>query len=158
MQSTPEPSAPQTQVPKTLERIVAREKQGDYCLPCVSSKHLQRTKDALTDALNIVNTEGGFTEVAEGKIQEAVYNLNGAEVDLEKANYPEIIRPAVEAMHTQVRKLRNFLRPDHSGLELATVTQASKEDLKQAILVTEDLSRLGYNLTKLLIKARGQEK
>ena len=144
----------ETKPKRPLQETLAREKQGDYCVPCVSSKHLPRVKDALVDAKNIVASEGKFTEVAEAKIQQAVYNLNAAEVDLEQANYPEILKPVVEAMHKETRKLRNFLRVDQSGLEVATVTNASPSDIDKAIESTDALSRMGYEMTKRLVKER----
>ena len=148
--SIPVDSKPQ----RSLQETLAREKQGDYCLPCTAGKHLPRVKDALVDAKNIVASEGKFTEVAEAKIQQAVYNLNAAEVDLEQADYPEILRPVVKQMHTEVRILRNFLRADQSGLEIATVTNPDPSAIEKAIQDTEKLSKTAYEMTKRLVKER----
>ena len=119
----------------TLGKVIEREREGDYCVPCVSNKHLMRAKDALTDALNIVSSEGKFTQVAEDKIGRAIYNLNGAEEDVALAKVPPAIKLAVDEMGRQIRKLRNFLRADQSGLEVATLAidiPPMKKDLEAA--------------------------
>ena len=142
-----------------LDEIIKREREGDYCFSCVPAKHLMRAKDALTDALNIANSEGKFTDVAETKIQEAVYELNGAEKDLEKARVPEVLKPATSEMHKQIRKLRNFLRQDQSGLEIATAMSPDMfEDMKKALemasAVNDALIQHGYEISKVQSKVR----
>jgi len=143
-------------------QIVEREKEGDYCLSCVPSKHLQRSKDALTDALNIALAKNEFTDVAEKKIQNAVYELNSAEVDLEKARVPEQLKPVVDEFKIQLRKLRNFLRQDQSGLEIATVMNKERfEDMKKSLevagSVNDALITGGYEIAKIQMAIRNEE-
>lgn len=136
-----------------------------YMLPnmtvhnCIPAKHLMRVKDSLLDALNIARTKGEFTDVAEKKIQNAVFHLNGAEEDLMHAAIPGDIKPATDAMHTQTRALRNFLRQDTSGLELATMIpkeefDKAKGNLEAAFDVTDEMIKKGYELAKLEMKVR----
>ncbi len=154
------PAAETVQEKLSIEQIVERERTGDYCLNCVSSKHLMRAKDALSDASNIANDKG-FNDVAEGKIQQAVLELNGAEKDLEMAQVPEQIKPAVVELKTQIRKLRNFLRQDQSGLEIATAFPVEQhEDMKKSLevasKVTDMLIKYGYDVSKLQMRARAE--
>lgn len=147
---------------RTLAETIQREQTGDYCFSCVPSKHLMRVKDALTDASNIANDKG-FNDVAESKIQEAVLELNGAEKDLEKAAIPEEIKPAASELKNQIRKLRNFLRQDQSGLEIATAfPKEQHEDMKKSLevanTVTDLLIKYGYDVSKLQMKARAEAK
>jgi len=143
----------------TTQEVIEREREGDYCISCLPSKHYMRVKDALLDALNIANSKGEFTKVAESKIQNAVYHLNAAEEDLEHAVIPEDIKPATNAMHTQTRNLRNFLRQDTTGLEVATIIpkekfEEAKANLEAAYSVIAEMINMGYELAKLEIKAR----
>jgi hypothetical protein len=146
----------------TTEQIIEREKEGDYCLSCVGSKHLMRSKDALLDALNIALAKNEFTDVAEKKIQNAVYELNSAEVDLDKARVPEQLKPVVDEFKIQLRKLRNFLRQDQSGLEIATVIPKErfndmKKSLEVAGSVNDALITGGYEIAKIQMKIRAEE-
>lgn len=141
----------------SLEETIRREQEGDYCLACTESKHWDRALDALSDARNIIASTGICSEVAEGKVQQAVLELNAAEVDLEKAVVSDKLQPVVSEMHTQNRKLRNFLRADHSGLEICTL-QTDKDVMLQNLDNTiESLKRMikaGYETTKLQILER----
>jgi hypothetical protein len=159
---TPAPSQREESYPDLeINEIIKREQQGDYCVSCVPSKHLMRAKDALLDALNIANSRGEFTEVAESKLQQAVYELNGAEKDLELAKVPDIVKPAADELHTQIRKLRNFLRQDQSGLELATAFPERYENMKSSLEtaheVNEALIGFGYDIAKAQLRARKEE-
>lgn len=145
-----------------LKEIIKREQEGDYCVSCVPSKHLMRAKDALQDALNIAQSKSEFTDVAESKLQQAVYELNGAEKDLEMAHIPEVIKPATDELHTQIRKLRNFLRQDQSGLEIVTAMpkesfEEMKSSLETAHSVSDALIQHGYDITKVQLRARKEE-
>ena len=144
-----------------LDDIIRREQEGDYCISCVPSKHLMRSKDALQDAMNIAESKEEFTDVAEGKLQQAVYELNAAEKDLEMAKIPEVVRPAADELHTQIRKLRNFLRQDQSGLEVATILPERFNDLKSsletAFNVNEALIGFGYDIAKVQLRVRKEE-
>lgn len=160
--ASPQPKPTEALIEPTLEETIAREREGDYCIACVPSKHLMRAKDALTDALNITNSKGEFTQVAEDKLQVAVYELNGAEVDLEKARIPELVKPATDELHNQIRKLRNFLRQDQSGLEIATAIpqehfEEAKKSLETAHQVSDALIGFGYDITKVHVRARQEE-
>ncbi len=133
------------------------EKRGWYCFICPSNKHLHRVIDALTDALNSINREGKFTEVAELKVQNAVFHLNGAEEDLEMARVPAIMKPAVEKWLAGIGKLRNFLRADQSGLEVGTLglkdLEEQKKDLEIALEKAIELRKIGYDFVKNWINA-----
>lgn len=161
----PEPTevmeAPQLK-PKNQADLVRMEQEGDYCLSCVPSKHLMRGSDALKDAINIFNSKKEFTDVAEEKIQNAVYELNAAEKDLELARVPEELSPAVGEFRNQVRKLRNFLRQDQSGLEVCTILPEKKEELFQALdkayTVNNILVKYGYDLAKMQLQSRAKQK
>jgi len=147
--------------PEEIKEAIEAEKQGDYCVSCLPSKHYMRVKDALLDAINIAKSKGEFTKVAERKIQNAVYHLNAAEEDLERAVIPEDIKPATDAMHTQTRNLRRFLRQDASGLEVATIIpkesfDEAKANLEAAYNVVDEMINMGYELAKLEIKVRGK--
>lgn len=159
--SPPPSPAPESFSEPEIDEIIEREREGDWCLSCLPSKHLARAKDALGDALNIARDKGEFTNVAENKLQQAVYELNGAELDLEKAKIPEAIKPAADELHTQIRKLRNFLRQDQSGLELATAFPERYDDMKSSLetahQVNEALIGFGYNIAKLQLRARKEE-
>ena len=136
---------------RTLDQTIQREQEGDYCLACVPSKHWQRALDALVDARNIIDSKGICTEVAEDKVQQAVLQLNGAEVDLEKAVVSDTIRPAVNQMHTRNREVRSFLRADHSGLELCTMQTDKETTLKNLDIVINNLGVMikdGYTVSK----------
>ena len=136
---------------RTLDQTIQREQEGDYCLACVPSKHWQRALDALVDARNIIDSKGICTEVAEDKVQQAVLQLNGAEVDLEKAVVSDTIRPAVNQMHTRNREVRSFLRADHSGLELCTMQTDKEVTLKNLDIVINNLGVMikdGYTVSK----------
>lgn len=155
-----EPELPQPTL--EFEEVIRREQEGDYCVSCVPSKHLMRAKDALSDALNIANSKGEFTQVAEDKLQQAVYELNAGEKDLELAHMPEVIKPATDELHNQIRKLRNFLRQDQSGLEIATAMpkenfEEMRSSLETAHQVTDALIGYGYDITKVQLKARKEE-
>ena len=145
---------------RPLDETIQREQEGDYCLACVPSKHLQRAHDALKDARNIIDSKDVCTQVAEDKIQQAVYELNGAEVDLENAEVSENIRPAVNQLHTQNREVRNFLRADQSGLELCTI-QTDKETMLQNLdLAMNNLNVMikdGYAVSKQHMQERAKE-
>lgn len=158
---TPAISPPEKITESEIDEIIKREQQGDYCVSCVPSKHLMRAKDALTDAFNIVQSKGEFTDVVEGKLQTAVYELNGAEVDLEKAKIPSVIKPATDELHNQIRKLRNFLRQDQSGLELATTFPERQEEMKGNLELARDVSDVliqhGYDIAKVQLRARKEE-
>jgi hypothetical protein len=145
---------------RNLEETIQREQEGDYCLACVPSKHWQRALDALVDAKNIIDSKGTCTEVAEDKIQQAVLQLNGAEVDLEKAVVSDTIKPAVKQMHTRNREVRSFLRADHSGLELCTMQTDKEAILKNLDLVINNLGVMikdGYAVSKQHFIERVQE-
>lgn len=146
---------------RPLTETIDRERQGDYCLACLPGKHLPRIIDALGDALNIAQKEGQFTEVAESKIQRAVYQLNGAEEDLEQAQVSARLTPIVEELRIQIRTLRNFLRVDQSGLELATLipeegVAAAIQSLQRALNMAQALRRVAYDLVKLHVMERSQ--
>ena len=153
--------APQLK-PKSLDDIVRMEQEGDYCFSCIPAKHLQRSHDAMKDAMNILKSKGEFTDVAEEKMQNAVYELNGAEKDLEMARVPEEMKPEVEEFHNQVRKLRNFLRQDQSGLEICTMFNDKKDELKTALETAQQVNgiliKYGYELAKTQMKLRAQQK
>lgn len=145
---------------RTLNQTIQREQEGDYCLACVPSKHWQRALDALVDAKNIIDSKGICTEVAEDKIQQAVLQLNGAEVDLEKAVVSDSIKPAVKQMHTRNREVRSFLRADHSGLELCTMQTDKEAILKNLDLVINNLGVMikdGYAVSKQHFMERVEE-
>lgn len=142
---------------RSIEETIEREREGDWCVACVPSKHWQRAKDALNDAKNIIENKGTCTEVAEGKVQQAVEELNGAEVDLEKAVVSDELKPVISEMHTQNRKIRSFLRADHSGLEICTLQtdkDAMLEDLDNTIESLNKMIKAGYETTKLHILER----
>jgi hypothetical protein len=153
--------APKIQ-PKTLKDTIRMEQEGDYCLSCVPSKHLMRSHDAMKDAINIFNSKKTFTDVAEEKIQNAVYELNGAEKDLEMARVPTELEPVVAEFRNQVRKLRNFLRQDQSGLEIATAFPDKGTELKDALdkayNVNGVLIKYGYDLSKAQMQLRAENK
>jgi hypothetical protein len=129
---------------------------------CVPSKHLMRAHDAMKDAINIYNSKKEFTDVAEEKIQNAVYELNGAEKDLEMARVPDEIKDSVAEFRNQVRKLRNYLRQDQSGLEICTIMNDRKEELKKALDTAYEVNgiliKFGYDLAKLQLQARAKQK
>jgi hypothetical protein len=154
------PDKPPQITPRDTADLVRMEREGDYCLSCVPSKHLMRSSDAMKDAINVVNSKNAFTDVAEEKIQNAVYELNAAEKDLEMARVPEAIKPAVAEFRNQVRRLRNFLRQDQSGLEIATVVNqpidTMKKNLETAYEVNNVLVKYGYDLAKLQLQERAK--
>jgi hypothetical protein len=127
---------------------------------CVPSKHLMRSQDAMKDARSIFNSKKEFTDVAEEKIQNAVYELNAAEKDLEMARVPEELKPAVDEFNNQIRKLRNYLRQDQSGLEVCTVLPDKKDELKQALDTAYDINgiliKYGYDLAKVQLQQRAR--
>jgi hypothetical protein len=148
--------------PTSQADLIRMEQEGDYCLSCVPSKHLMRAHDAMKDAINIFNSKKEFTDVAEEKLQNAVYELNGAEKDLELARVPEEIKPAVDEFRNQVRKLRNYMRQDQSGLEVATILPEKKDELKKALdtafEVNGILIKYGYDLAKVQLQQRARTK
>ena len=141
-----------------IEEIVRKERQGGSCIVCLENKHLPKAKDALLDALNIYNRHKQFTDIAEAKIQDAVFWLAGAESDLEKAHVSPAIKPAVDELRTEVGRLRHFMRVDESGLELATVSpknpEAMKTDLERAIARIDELIGFTYRIVKAQVKER----
>jgi hypothetical protein len=154
--------APQLQ-PKDLDDTIRMEQEGDYCASCVPAKHLQRSADAMKDAMSILSSKGVFTDVAEEKLQNAVYELNAAEKDLEMARVPLEMKEAVNGFHSQVRKLRNFLRQDQSGLEIATVFPVEKvpelkKSLEAAYNINNILIKYGYDLSKAQLQIRAQQR
>ena len=153
------PAPPRVPAAMPLEEIVRRERQGGSCIICLENKHLPKAKDALIDALNIYNRHKQFNEIAEAKIQDAVFWLAGAESDLERAHVSPAIKSAVDELRTEVGRLRHFMRVDESGLELATVSpknpEAMKADLEKAIHQIDGLIGATYRIVKLQIKERG---
>jgi hypothetical protein len=147
----------------SMEKTVQQEQEGDSCLNCLANKHLSRAKDNLQDALNIANAKGEFTEVAEKKIQRAVFELNGAENDLDYAQILPELKTGTDELKAYIRKMRNFLRTDQSGLELATLANgeensdkftAMKSDLETSIKNIDNAIQITYNLVKQQLKTR----
>lgn len=155
LEETPKP--PENIIEK-MTKAAAREAGGDYCGFCPANKHFPKVIDALEDARNIYDREGKFTEVATKKIQYAVKELDGAEVDLEQGFIDPKLSDVVKDLRVQAATLRSFLRADHSALEIASenirTPEAMKTDLDKALIAAEKLRESGYRLSTAWVKDR----